>query len=133
MAKKKPVRRVKLGDLKPGPIRNELTAAQLGDIKDIWSVVGPCQDGTLEQFEIGFMRDRNPDREILIWRRIAETLVILQKSDESDQPLSAKEAKKLLGVIIAISTGMRDRLSLGVTAGAFDKLIAAWDRACDKW
>src|SRR5215831_10674511 len=54
--------------LRPGPIRHEsLPPDLLGQIKAVYEVIGPHIDMTLEQFEIDFMRDMHPEREIAIW------------------------------------------------------------------
>jgi hypothetical protein len=59
--------------LRPGPIRNEsLPPALLDQIKAVFEVIGPYLGMTLEQFEIGFMRDMHPEREIALWFRVAK-------------------------------------------------------------
>lgn len=59
---------VKLSQIRPGPIRNESLPQDLLDqIKAIYDVIGPYFGKTLEQFEIDFMRDSDPQSEIAIW------------------------------------------------------------------
>jgi len=55
MSKRK---RVDPKKIKPGPIRNEsLPPEMLERIKAVFDLIGPYLNMTLEQFEIGFMRD----------------------------------------------------------------------------
>ena len=55
-------------DLCPGPIRHQsLPPDLLGQIQAVYDVIGPHIDVTLEQFEIGFMRNMHPEREVAIW------------------------------------------------------------------
>jgi hypothetical protein len=54
--------------LRPGPIRNEsLPPEVLDQIKAVFDVIGPYIDMTLEQFELGFMRDMHPESEVALW------------------------------------------------------------------
>ena len=47
--------------LRLGPIRHKsLPPDQLGQIRAVYDVIGPYVGMTLEQFEIGFMRDMHP-------------------------------------------------------------------------
>src|SRR5205823_6496537 len=56
----------------PGPIRRDLLpAALLEQIQAVYEVIGPYTKMTLEQFEIGFMRDMHPEGEVAVWCRIA--------------------------------------------------------------
>jgi hypothetical protein len=53
--------------LRPGPIRNEsLPPELLEQIKAVFDVIGPYINMTLEQFEIGFMRDMHPENEVAL-------------------------------------------------------------------
>ena len=59
--------------LRPGPIRNESFPPELLDqIKAVFDVIGPYISMTLEQFEIGFMRDMHPESEVALWFRITK-------------------------------------------------------------
>jgi hypothetical protein len=54
--------------LRPGPIRNESLSPDLLDqIRAVFDVIGPYIGMTLEQFEIGFMRDLDPESEVALW------------------------------------------------------------------
>ena len=39
----------------------------LEHIQAVFDVIGPYLDTTLEQFEIGFMRDMHPESEVAVW------------------------------------------------------------------
>ena len=59
--------------LRPGPIRNEsLPSELLEQIKAVFDVIGAYLNMTLEQFEIGFMRDMHPESEVALWFRITK-------------------------------------------------------------
>jgi hypothetical protein len=48
--------------LRPGPIRHEsLPPVLLQRIGAVFGVIGPYTGMTLEQFEVGFMRDMHPE------------------------------------------------------------------------
>src|SRR6476659_6956030 len=73
MAKKKPTKkRVNPSELKEGPIRHPVLSPELLEqIGAAYEAVGPYLGTTLEQFEIGFMRDMHPEREVATWSNIA--------------------------------------------------------------
>jgi len=49
--------------IRPGPIRNpSLPPKLLETIKTVFEAIGPYIGMTLQQFEIGFMRDMRPER-----------------------------------------------------------------------
>jgi hypothetical protein len=53
--------------LRPGPIRHESLPSELFEqIKAVYDVIGPYLGTTLEQFEIDFMRDMHPQREVAL-------------------------------------------------------------------
>ncbi|HEX4613194.1 MAG TPA: hypothetical protein VH092_33720, partial [Urbifossiella sp.] len=54
--------------LRPGPIRNEsLPPELLEQIEAVFAEIGPYLNMTLEQFELGFMRDMHPESEVALW------------------------------------------------------------------
>ena len=65
---------MKDGTITQGPIRHpQLPPALLKEIQRLWRSVGKAyygSNGTMEQWEIQFMRDTNPDEEVLAWQRI---------------------------------------------------------------
>jgi hypothetical protein len=44
----------------------------LGHIRAVYNVIGPYLGKTLDQFEIDFMRDMHPEREVALWCGIAK-------------------------------------------------------------
>lgn len=54
--------------LRPGPIRHEsLPPELLEQIKAVFDVIGPYLGTTLEQLEVGLMRDMDPQSEVVVW------------------------------------------------------------------
>jgi len=110
--------------LRPGPIRHASLPPELLDtIQAVYEVVGPYLDTTLEQFEIDFMRDMYPDHEVAVWCSIAgAVLAYREKHPNSDVPVP-----KLLGALIAISTGVQDVENLGVPAEVGRRLLECYE------
>ena len=79
MAKKKKkryeYRKIPVNEIQPGPLRHKRGLSplleQIG--RTLYSKVGHFVYPTFEQWEIGFMRDMHPWKEILIWEAIART------------------------------------------------------------
>lgn len=61
------------GEIKQSPIRREELPQQLQTcVRDVWNRCAQFwKIPTFEQFEIGFLRDMQPEREIGVWQRIA--------------------------------------------------------------
>ncbi len=58
--------------LKPGPIRHEsLDEADQAIARFTFAVLGHFQCPTFEQWELGFLRDMHPRRELVIWLRFS--------------------------------------------------------------
>src|SRR5262245_11948401 len=65
-------RKVRLDEIKQGPIRHqELPSFLLDIIRWTYEVVGRYLKPTLEQWETGFMRDLHVDREVIFWHQTA--------------------------------------------------------------
>jgi hypothetical protein len=114
--------------LRPGPIRNETLPPELLDkIKAVFDLIGPYIDMTLEQFEIGFMRDLHPENEVALWCRITAAWLAYHKKflDEEEQP--DDDEKGLLSALILISTGVKDVAELGVPAEVGRRLLQCYD------
>lgn len=119
---------VDLRRLRPGPIRHEsLPDDVLSVIRSIYDIVGPYLDTTLEQFEIGFMRDADPESEVLLWSCIASAWVDYHQKHLGGQALPEDEEKKLLAALLVISTGVEDVEKLGVPKEVGEKLLACYD------
>jgi hypothetical protein len=95
--------------LRPGPIRHEsLPPELLGQIRAVYDVIGLYLDMTLEQFEIDFMRDMHPEREVALWCGIAKAWLAYHEDFLGNETLPKEEERKLLGALVAISTGVED-------------------------
>lgn len=95
-----------ISELNPGPIRHRLLPAELqGEVERSFRVVGRYFHDTLEQWELGFMRDFRPEREIRIWSWIVPAF--LRYHQERGLPLRDDEVERdLICRIIEISTGV---------------------------
>ena len=114
--------------LRPGPIRNEtLSPDLLEHIKAVYELVGPYLDTTLEQFEIGFMRDMHPENEVTIWCSITAAWLDYHEEFLGGEWQSANDEKKLLAALIAISTGVDDLGMLDVPAEVGRRLLACYE------
>ena len=96
------IRKVPSRDIKQGPIRHEegLTPLLEELARVLFQKVGHFVHPTFEQWELGFMRDLHPWREILIWENIARTFDLYVT--EHPEAVSSKE---IVGTLISISTG----------------------------
>jgi hypothetical protein len=114
--------------LRPGPIRNESLSPDLLDqIKAVFEVIGPYIGMTLEQFEIGFMRDMHPESEVALWFNITKAWLAYHEDFLGNKTLPNEEEQKLLGALIAISTGIEDELKLNVPVEVGRRLIKCYD------
>jgi hypothetical protein len=114
--------------LRPGPIRNEsLSPELLEQIKTVFDVIGPYLSMTLEQFEIGFMRDMHPESEVALWGSITAAWLTYHEKFLNDETLADEEERKLLGALIAISTGVEDVTKLNVPAEVGRRLLQWYD------
>jgi len=109
--------------LRPGPIRHSQLPPELEDLaRHSYQVVGHFLYPTFEQWEIGFLRDANPEREIVLWFVIAEVFkVATKKRPDLDE-------KEILGDLVAISSGGEGRHGLeGLYRTAWQRLRSDGD------
>ena len=93
-------------ELHIGPIRHTtLPDGLLARIKAVYDLWGPHTNLTLEQFEIGFMRDVTLTREIVIWERIVKPAVNCRDKYLAGKNLSVKEQGPIFHSILFISMG----------------------------
>ncbi|MHB8974094.1 MAG: hypothetical protein ACYC3X_26200 [Pirellulaceae bacterium] len=119
---------VDLSELRPGPIRHDKLSLELLElIRSVFEIVGPYLKSTLEQFEIGFMRDMHPEREVAVWCSITSAWIAYHEKHLDDVLLPDEDEQKLLGALIAISTGVEDMDKLGVPANVGRRLLACYD------
>ena len=120
--------KIDLSQIQPGPIRHKsLPPELLEQVEAVYEAVGPYLDMTLEQFEIGFMRDMHPEIEVAVWCSIVAAWLIYHERylDEQLQPKALE--KQLVAALIAISTGVGDAAGLGVPADVGRNLLACYD------
>jgi len=114
--------------LRPGPIRHEsLPPELLEQINANYEVIGPYLGMTLEQFEIDFMRDMHPEREVATWCRIAKAWLAYHEDFLGNETLPNEEERKLLGALVAISTGVEDVSKLNVPVEVGRRLVQCYD------
>jgi hypothetical protein len=82
---------------------------------------------TLEQFEIGFMRDLHPESEVALWCSITAAWLAYHEKYLHDETLPDQEEKKLLAALIAISSGVEDVSKLGVPVEVGRRLLQCYD------
>jgi len=114
--------------LRPGPIRHgSLPPELLGQIRAVFDVICPYIGMTLEQFEIGFMRDRHPESEVALWCRITKAWLAYHADFLGNETLPNEEERKLVGALIAISTGIEDVSKLNVPVEVGRRLVQCYD------
>jgi hypothetical protein len=105
--------RVRLGDLQQGPIRHgSLPDDLLHYIKFVYDKVGHYFDKTLEQWEVGFMRDAQPGREVAVWLRIIASWDLYHEKYVKTE-LTDEQESKLIGTLVAISMGESESSEVG--------------------
>ena len=115
-------------ELRPGPIRHESLPDELLErVRAVYDVVGPYLGTTLEQFEIGFMRDSHPESEVAIWCSMTGAWIAYHEKHVGEQLLTNDDEKKLLGALVVISTGVEDVAKFGVSPDVGRKLLACYD------
>jgi len=119
---------INLNQLSPGPIRNKSLSPELLDqIKAVFDVVGRYLGMTLEEFEIGFMRDLHPESEVALWIRITKAWLAYHEDYLANDMLPNEEERKLLGALITISTGIEDVSKLNVPVEVGRQLIRCYE------
>lgn len=113
--------------LRPGPIRNEsLSPELLEQIKAVFDLIGPYIGMTLEQFEIGFMRDMHPASEVALWCSLTAAWLAYHEKYLGDETLPDEDERKILGALIAISTGVENLAKLNVPVEVGRRLIQCY-------
>lgn len=114
--------------IRPGPIRyDSLPPELLEQIKVVFDLLGPYLGTSLEQFEINFMRDSDPDKEVAVWISIMAAWMDYHEKYVGEDALPDNEERKLLAALIAISTGLEDVSKLNVPVEAGQRLLRCYD------
>ncbi|HVX13067.1 MAG TPA: hypothetical protein VHC22_17925 [Pirellulales bacterium] len=121
------MREIKLSEIRPGPVRHDgLPPELLEPIKDTYDTVGRYVQNTLEEWELGFMRDMHPEREVAVWCFIASVWRAYHKEHLNGETLSDDEERSLIGALTAISTGVLDARQLKVDPEVGRGLLKCW-------
>ena len=114
--------------LRPGQIRHgSLPPELLEQIKAVYDVIGHYIGTTLEQFEISFMRDTDPESEVALWCRIVAAWLVYHEKFLEDETLPDEDERKMLGALIAIPTGVEDVSKLSVPVEIGRRLLQCYD------
>ncbi len=115
--------------IRSGPIRHEsLSPDLLEQIAAIYDVLGRYLGMTLEQFEIGFMRDAHPENNVGLWLGITTVWIDYHEKYLDDLVMSDADEKKLLSALMAISSGTDDPSKLGVPSKIGQRLWDCYDK-----
>ena len=99
----------------------------LEQIQAVYDLIGRYLGMTLEQFEIGFMRDMHPESEVAVWCSIAAAWLAYHEDFLANETQPDEEERKLLAALIAISTGMEDVSKLNVPAEVGRRLVQCYE------
>ncbi len=123
------LRHIDPNPVRPGPIRHQsLDAKLLEQIRTIYDVLGGFFDMTLEQFEIGFMRDSNPAHEVGVWAAVMVVWIDYHEKYLDDEIMSDADERKLLSALISISSGVEDPAKLGVPVLIGKRLLDCYEK-----
>jgi len=116
-----------LAALKPGPIRHEsLKPETLARIRTIYELIGPYTGvNTLEEWEIGFMRDMHPENEVSVWSRICLAWQKYHLLYLENTVRSKSYEDRLVAALVAISTGVETN-ELSVPTNVAERLVACY-------
>ncbi len=120
--------RVYLASIQRGPIRHEsLPQDLLGQIASIHEVIGWILETTLEQFEINFMRDEDPEAEVALWSFVTAAWIDYHDRYHDGENLEPDAEKLLLANLILISTGVNDPAELRLPVVVGTKLLDCYN------
>jgi hypothetical protein len=84
--------------------RSKLNLAQEMVAKDIYKIMGKRLLGPYEEFELGFCYDTHPDRELVIWYRIAVCMILWRQLHTDFTP---DQEKQVCTDLLSISSGAK--------------------------
>ena len=94
------IEKVPIGDLKPGPILHEKLSAEMQLLaRYSFRRIGHFVHPTFEQWELGFLRDAQPQNEIALWGQIAMAW------ERYCQQHPDEDAKEVFGELVKLSLG----------------------------
>lgn len=119
-----------LSRMQGGPIRHEFLADDLLEvIGTVHRRIGKYLGMNLEQFEIGFMREKTPAIEVAVWNSITVAWDKFHQKYVGRMQLPLGEEKTLIAALVAISMGVQKAESLGVPVIVGVRLLDCFDEA----
>jgi hypothetical protein len=93
-------------DIQQAPIRHESLANDLMPrIEATYRAIGHYQCPSLEQWELGFMRDTNPESEVAVWEVLAKAFQLYKQKCWKGGRLKRKRASQIIAALSMISWG----------------------------
>src|SRR5262249_41888528 len=121
------VKLVNVSDLKKGPIRHETLPNELLErIRSVHAVVRPYFSGTLEEWEIDFMRDLRPEREVAVWEAIVLAWRQYHEKHVKVDQLPHQQEKRLFTALLQLANGETRIRELRVPTEVGLKLKGIW-------
>lgn len=100
------IKRVKLSDLKAGPIKHAtLPDDFIQRVRDFKQALAEVETTSIESTLENFQRDAHPEQELILWEHIAK---MYQWTIVANAGLSLPQKKEVLGLLIGLSMGQRD-------------------------
>jgi len=104
--KKVSIQCIRLADVKASPIRRESFPPELSRrIEATYREIGHYQEPTLEQWELGFMRETNPENEVAVWEVLAKAFRSYRQKCWKGGRLKRREAQQIIAHLCMISMG----------------------------
>jgi hypothetical protein len=98
------VQQVRLSELRPGTIRHESFSPELSQrIAATYREIGHYQEPTLEQWELGFMRDANPEGEVAVWEVFAKAFRLFKQKCWKSGRMKRQQAREIISILCLIS------------------------------
>lgn len=117
--------KVPANEIEPGRFRRESSPQEFREqIEAVHRLIGRYLGLTLEEFNIGFMRDSCPEDEVVIWCRIATVWYEYHDRFLDGDRLPDDQEEQIVAALIAISAGEEDMQNLPVSPEVGARLLA---------
>ena len=114
---------MKIEDLEKGPVRHQrLPESFVKRIRAFKEILAEVETVSLEETLDNFRRDQHPEREIVIWERIASTYQVFVAYNQTKELATKKE---VLSVLLRLSTGVIDFSNLKFLSKELVQILAA--------
>jgi hypothetical protein len=98
------IKLVRLSDIHQAPIRHQSLAKDLMPrIEATYRAIGHYQCPSLEQWELGFMRDTDPESEVAVWEVLAKAFQFYKQKCWKGGRLKRKRASQIIAALSMIS------------------------------